>query len=332
MTGNSGTALCRLRLSAGILIAASFVLTAGGRHASGPAGGTLEAQATGQTPTFSSRTEAVRIDALVTENGRPVLGLLPGDFEVRDNGAVQQVDLVSFDRVPLTVIFNLDVSESVDGPRLADLRSAARSVLDGLRADDQAALVTFNVVVARASEPTAQHQRVSSALAEVKTGGGTALVDAVYAGMTLASNETGRALMIVFSDGLDNSSWLAPASVSRAARRSDVVAYIVTVGGKEAHSFQERERAAYENATKRVLDSGHFLREVADVTGGTVFDLESTRDLAGVFARILAEFRQRYLVSYVPRGVARDGWHKLEVSVRGRRGAIVKARSGYEAR
>ena len=332
MTGNRRTARPRRWLTAVALIAAWFLLAAAGRRAPAFTGAAPDGQATGQRPTFSSQAEAVRIDALVTENGRPVLGLRPSDFEVRDNGVPQQADLVSFDRVPLTVIFTLDVSESVEGQRLVDLRTAARSVLNGLRGEDEAALVTFNAIVARACDVTADQPRVASALDQVKTGRGTALVDAVYAAMTLGAAETSRVLMIVFSDGVDTSSWLAPGSVIRAARGANVVAHVVAVGRKESHSFQDRTRTEYEDAMKRVLDSGRFLRDVADLTGGTVFDLDSTRDLAGAFARILAEFRQRYLISYVPRNVSRDGWHQLKVSIRGRRGATVKARSGYQAR
>jgi len=229
------------------------------------------------------------------------------------------------------VIFTFDVSESVEGQRLSDLRKAAQSVLNGLKGEDPAPLVTFSAVVVRACEATVEHARVSAALEQVKTSGGTALVDAVYAGMTLGSADTSRVLMIAFSDGLDISSWLAPETVIRAARRSDVVAYVVTLGGRGRRLFQERARAEYEDGMKRALDSWRFLREVADVTGGTVFDLDSTRDLEGAYARILAEFRQRYLISYMPRSVSKDGWHKVEVGIKGRRGAAVKARSGYYA-
>jgi hypothetical protein len=45
---------------------------------------------------------------------------------------------------------------------------------------------------------------------------------------------------------------------------------------------------------------------------------------------VLDEFRQRYVVSYSPQGVARGGWHELKVAVKGRR-VSVKARAGYFA-
>jgi hypothetical protein len=45
---------------------------------------------------------------------------------------------------------------------------------------------------------------------------------------------------------------------------------------------------------------------------------------------ILDEFRQRYLVSYTPRGVGSGGWHRLDVRIKGRKVAV-KARAGYLA-
>jgi VWFA-related protein len=72
-----------------------------------------------------------------------------------------------------------------------------------------------------------------------------------------------------------------------------------------------------------------FLRELARQTGGDVIEVESTRDLRGRFQRILEEFRQRYLISYTPRGVERGGWHDVAVRVKGR-SATVRTRPGYQ--
>src|SRR5262249_55475254 len=54
-----------------------------------------------QAPTYSAKVEAVRVDALVTDRGQPVLGLKPADFEILDNGVPQDVDLVSYEQIPL---------------------------------------------------------------------------------------------------------------------------------------------------------------------------------------------------------------------------------------
>jgi VWFA-related protein len=260
-----------------------------------------------QQPTFSARTEMVRVDVLATEKGQPLRGLQPADFEVLDNGVPQQIELASFEQIPLNVVLALDMSDSVAGERADHLRSAGRALLEGLKPDDQAALITFSHVVVLGSTLTTDVRRVRTALDEAQPIGGTALVDASYTGMMIGESDVGRALLIVFSDGLDTSSWLSPDAVLETARRSDAVVYGVAVSGQKAT----------------------FLRNLSSLTGGSFFQIESTKNLSDVFLGILEEFRQRYLVSYSPRGVAGDGWHQLEVRIKGRRGAAVKARAGY---
>jgi VWFA-related protein len=258
-------------------------------------------------PSFSSRTEAVRVDVLVTENGRSVQGLMPGDFELLDNGVPQQVDLASYEDIPLNVILALDMSASLDGSRLDHLRNAGRTLLDGLKNTDQAALLTFSHVVAQGSALSSDFERVRSALNNVQASGDTALVDASYAGMVLGESDVGRSLLIVFSDGVDTASWLSAASVLETAKRCDVVVYAVEVGKRRVS----------------------FPRDLSAATGGRLIEIESTGNLTETFRVILEEFRQRYLISYTPQGVTAGGWHRLEVRIKGRNAAAVKARPGY---
>jgi Ca-activated chloride channel family protein len=263
-----------------------------------------------QSQTFSSKVEAVRVDVLVTDKGRPVRGLQAADFEVLDNGIPQQVDLISFEQVPLNLVLVLDMSSSVVGDRLEHLRDGARTVLNGLTREDQAALVTFSEAVVRGSDLTTDFEQVRAALKQAGGRGNTALIDAVYTGMIVGESDVGRALLIVFSDGLDTASFLSPDVMLETAKRSDVVVYAVVAGGSPKVSF---------------------LHDLSEVTSGTFHDVGSTRDLGATFVKILDEFRQRYLVSYSPRGVPGEGWHRLEVRVKGR-GLDVKSRPGYFAR
>jgi VWFA-related protein len=262
-----------------------------------------------QTPTFSSRVEAVRVDVLVTQNGQPVRGLRLADFAVDDNGVPQQVDLVSSEQLPLNVILTLDMSASVAGEPLDQLRRAGRALLDGLRPGDRAALITFSHVVSMRASLTGDVGLVRRALDSSEATGNTSLVDASYAGMVLGESDVGRALLLVFSDGLDSSSWLLSEEVLDIARRCDVVAYGVSVGR---------------------TPKSDFLRDLSDVTGGTHIEIQSTKDLSATFLSVLDEFRHRYVVSYSPQGVSKEGWHQLTVRVKGR-GATVKARPGYFA-
>ena len=265
--------------------------------------------AAAQGPAFTSRVDAVRVDVLVTDRGRIVRGLTPADFEIYDNGVRQQVDLVTFERLPLKLVLAFDVSDSLAGERLQFLRNSGLTLLDQLAPEDDAAFVTFSHVLSLASPLTRDRTRMREALASVQASGRTALIDASYAGIIVGEAEVGRSLLILFSDGVDTSSWLRPELVLDTARRSDVVVYCV--------STEPQRRAA-------------FAAELTSLTGGAFLEVESMRDVSATFVRILDEFRQRYLVSYTPRGVTRNGWHRLEVRVSGRR-VTVRARPGYLA-
>jgi VWFA-related protein len=158
-------------------------------------------------------------------------------------------------------------------------------------------------------ELTSDIAGIRQALADVNPAGQTSLVDGTSGAIALAASDVGRSLLIVFSDGVDTASFQSPTVVLQAARRSDLVVYGVSV---------------------RSRISPTFLKDLGELTGGALLEIESTRDLSQTFLRILEEFRQRYLLSFSPRGVSPTGWHRLEVRVKGRR-VTVNARAGYQA-
>jgi Ca-activated chloride channel family protein len=233
---------------------------------------------------------------------------LTADFELRDNGVIQKVALVSFEQIPLNIVLVFDLSTSVSGQRLEDLRRAGHGLLDGLKKDDQAALITLSQAVTQESALGRDLARLRAALDSAQPLGATALVDASFTGMMVGESTTGRALIMVFRDGIDTSSWLSPERVLDIAKQSDVVVYGIAAGRHKSP----------------------FLPDLASATGGRMLEVDSTRNLAGVFANILEEFRQRYVLTYEPRGVEKAGWHRLEVRVK-RRGVKVNARPGYQS-
>jgi VWFA-related protein len=258
--------------------------------------------------TFTSRIEAVRVDVLVVQNGRPVEGLTAADFEVLDNGVRQTVDLASFEQIPLNVVLALDMSASLQGLRLGHLQAAGRTVLQGLKTGDRAAVVSFSHMVMAGRGLTEDLNSVRAALDQGGGSGLTSLIDASHAGMMIGESDVGRSLLMLFSDGVDTSSWLSAESVLETARRGDVVVYAVEIGEQRAS----------------------FSRDLTEVTGGRWMAIESTKDLSATFTRVLEEFRMRYLISYSPQRVEPGGWHRLDVRVKSR-GVNVKARPGYFA-
>lgn len=290
-------------MTAGLKAGRSLLLVAAAFAAAGLQPGRIAAQ----QPVFKASADLVQIDALVTSDGKPVRGLTSADFDIRDNGVVQTVDFASFDERPVNVILALDMSRSVAGLKLERLREAGRALLDGLRKDDRAALITFSHVVAGRTLLTPDVAAVARGLGDAVPFGDTALIDGTYAALAMGDPEDGRSLAIVFSDGIDSSSFLTADAVTAAARRTNVVVYGVATGDRHAE----------------------FLRDVTNETGGRLLLTSGVGDFRAAFLEIVAEFRHRYLLGYTPRGVAEDGWHKLDVRVRGRN-ASVKARAGYQ--
>jgi len=257
--------------------------------------------------TFRSSVETVRVDVLATHDGRPVTGLTAGDFEVRDNGVLQTVDQALFEEISLKVVLMLDGSGSVKGERSRQLAEASRNLIAQLKPDDQAALITFGDNVLVRSGLTRNKDDVAKALDLTLPLGETALVDAACAALLTGESQPGRALIVIFSDGVEASSYLAAESVIELAKRSDGVVYGVSPKG---------------------VRRPPFLRNLVDASGGDLLEIQSNSEIDQAFRKVLEEFRHRYLLSFTPVGVDRAGWHRLQVHVK-RPGASVRARPGY---
>ncbi len=275
----------------------------------------LAATAIARQATFKASVDLVSVDILVTDRGQPLTGLAPSDFDIRDNGVPQKVaslsgegtsGTVTLRRIPLDVVLVFDVSGSMAGNRLEQLVDAGKGVLAKLRPDDRVALVTC-------SERTVIRQPLSSdtaaatrALDRLHAGGQTSMADALYTGLSLRRTSDTRSMLLLFSDGRDNTSWLSSRQVAQIARESDVVVYAVGLD-------------------QRVKDD---MKEITEGTGGAVLVAQSAKDLKTLFERIVREMQARYVLSYYPNGVAQGGWHTIEVRVPGRRAEVV-ARRGY---
>lgn len=277
--------------------------------------------AAAQQPVFRARTELVRIDALVTDDGNPVTGLTADDFEVRDNGVPQRVTAAgAVEAVQLGVV--LDISGSMTGERLEIARTATADLLYRLARGDRFAIVAFGDQVARLTTPGVSVFDASMALAQMRAGGGTALLDGLYAGILHADQGPGPKLLVLMTDGRNNSSWLSGTSVIDSARRHETVIYPVAVG-------VDRKWTAGVTPLRRTSDSLALLEVIAEQTGGRAVEAEWNTRLGEVFQQILREYRQRYILTFTPEGVATgDGWHTLDVKVK-RRGALVRARTRY---
>ena len=258
-------------------------------------------------PVFSTSIDVVRVDVSVTRDGKPVEHLKAADFEVRDNGVVQEVSVVGGEDKHVHAVLALDTSSSVSGPPLKHLKAAAHAFVDVLGPEDAVSLITFSDQVQVRVTPDEPRQRAHEVVERAEAHLTTALYDATYAALAMADPVRGRPLVLIFSDGEDVGSWLKPEKVLRVAEASELVAHVVL-----AH----REGADVP-----------FLSELSAATGGEEWRADYG-ELKDVLLNALEEFRARYTLQYTPAGASRDGWHKLQVRVP-RTEARVKARKGY---
>jgi Ca-activated chloride channel family protein len=283
--------------------------------------------------TFRSGVDAVRVDVLAMEGGRSIAGLTAADFELRDSGVVQRIDVAAFEDVPLSVMLVLDASASVRGQPLENLKQAASAVAGLLKAPDRSALLTFSAEIDLRSEWTGDRQQLERAIERTSASGTTGLHDAAYAALTLKDPQAGRPLVLVFSDGDDTASWLSGQTVLEIARRSDLVVYGVglrTVANRK-FGYLVDFHSGLQPEIPRVLPSelmGSFLTALSEETGGKYIEAERSDQLRETFVRIVTEFRSRYLLTYTPRGVDIGGWHPIEVKLKNRKGRVT-ARRGY---
>lgn len=270
-----------------------------------------------QLPVFKSTVDLVRVDLLVVRAGRPVYGLTAADLEVFDSGVRQQIEEVKFEEVPVDVWLVLDNSRSVAGQRLTHLRLAAETFLDSLRTDDRAGIIAFSSQVRLVSDVTGNVSSLRRALDMLTASGSTRLLDALYTALLLPSRGYGRRLVLVFSDGRDNTSWLLPQDVLQVVRESDDVIYSIGVRSTRAQGV--------------VPPDAGLLERLAAETGGRLLFADSGQDLREVFVQVVQEMKARYLVTYYPRyapGASREGWHPLNIRLRAKKGDVI-ARRGY---
>jgi VWFA-related protein len=258
-----------------------------------------------QPPAFHTGVEVVTVDVSVTRGDAPVTGLSADDFVVTDNGVRQRIDGVTAARLPLSLTLVLDTSASLAGERLDSLIGASEAAVNELRAGDQVSLITFSSGAVRPIAFTRTFESVRSALHAITGYGHTTMRDGVFLALRATPPDTTRPLLLVFTDGLDTSSWLSEDDLLESVRRANLVIHAVTVGPYQP-----------------------FLQRLTHEAGGRTWSASSNRDLQELFRRAIRDMRDRYVLTYTPSGVSHAGWHALHVKLVRAHGDVL-ARPGY---
>jgi VWFA-related protein len=226
----------------------------------------LTSPPTQRAPSFAASVESVYVDAFVTRDGKAVTGLTAADFEVLDEGVRQRLTLARLEDVPIAAVMVFDASGSVMGEKLDHLRAAGRALLAGLRPQDQAAVIAFSQELRVAAPPGSDRAAVGRALDALEGGGATAVWDALYAGLVLPTLQR-RPMVVLFTDGQDNMSWLSPGQVLKVAEQSDALLHVVAILPPAEKVFTA---SGWETRDVEP-DWLRSLRRTAEVTGGRIW-------------------------------------------------------------
>lgn len=253
--------------------------------------------------------------------GSLVSRLSKDDFQVYEDGVLQQIKYFSHEDIPVTVGLVVDNSGSM-GRKRPEVIAAALAFARSSNPEDEMFAVAFNENVWFGLPDNApftdKADHLEIALSRIAANGMTALYDAVAAGIEhLKKGNRDKRVLIVVSDGADNASKNKLAHIMTMAGRSDAIIYTVGV-------FDENDP----DRNPRVL------RQLARATGGEAFLPVSVRDVVPICQQIARDIRNQYTVAYAPKNRKQDGTYRViqvKAAAPGRGRLTVRARAGYYA-
>ncbi len=286
----------------------------------------------GPITTLTLQTRVVAISAYVRDRqGRPVGGLTPADFTLKQDGTAEDIRYFSQGSdLPLTLALMVDTSAS-QRMYVADEAAASmvffRAMLE--RKEDRVSLTRFASDVHELSPLTSSVDNLQRALGYLdyragnSANGGTLLFDAVVATAQNLGAQQGRKAMVLLTDGGDNGSRATLAQAVAAAQKADVMVYSV---------FYSSDADPHSGSTQpRYHGDRNALEQLAEQTGGHVFDSGPHYPLRETFAQIQQQLRLEYLLGYRPPDAPAGSYHKLELKPKDAK-LIVEARRGFYTR
>jgi VWFA-related protein len=231
---------------------------------------------------------------------RPVTGLEKENFRLYDDRMEEVITAFSTEDEPIALGLVFDTSGSMSGT-LPQGRQAAAQFLRLANPEDEFFLVEFSSSPRLVIPLTADTNSIHTEVLMSKSGGSTALIDALYLALNemKKSKKTKKALVLI-SDGGENHSRYTPNEIKNVVRESDVLIYTITIG------------ARYDAEARYGLG---LMSQLAEMTGAHNYGAGSY-ELADTALKISVELRNRYVLGYTPHEVARDGhYHRIEVKL-----------------
>ncbi len=284
-------------------------------EASGPAPSETADGAVALPPSetvFRANGRLVEVYATVKDDrGRYVDDLPSSDFTISEEGKALQTVAFETRTAPVSVALLFDTTGSMQAA-LPALRNAALRLIGELRPIDSVAVYSFNESVTELQPFTTDKGALKRAVMRTHAAGSTALYDALVRVNLDLAGRSGKKVIVVFTDGSDNSSVLTTDTAILRAKSAGLPIYTIAQG--------------------TALDHPELLRQLAGVsktTGGVAFAIRSPSEIRAVFEAVSQDLMHGYLITFQPPPAEGHTWHAIEVILRDMKGRKVRAREGY---
>jgi VWFA-related protein len=314
--------------------------------------------------TISVSANVVQIPVLVKySDGRPVDGLLPKDFIVKENGKVQTLTYFTSDPFQLSVAVLLDTG--IADVAFQKVNQSYASLVGAFSPYDEVALYTYSSTVSQVTDYSGRHEKLTAALNQMKTVRGRnngppvlggplgpdgptvngapvggpiiqpvntppreahVLNDAILrAALDLSKRDrTRRKVIFVISDGRDLGSKASYRDVLKVLETHGIQVKAVVVDSGALPVYRELDKLHLRGQGY----SNILPRYVSATGGGEVFSELSRNAMEEAYAQITSEARNQYTLAYIPKAAAGPAFRSIEVQV-DKKGLNIYTKAGY---
>ena len=260
---------------------------------------------------------------VVDKNGHLVTDLPQSAFTVYENGVQQPIKSFKREDVPVSMGLIVDNSGSMRDKR-AKVAAAALALVKASNKDDEVFVVNFNdepfLDLPHGKDFTNDVSEMEEALTRIDSRGGTAMRDAIRVSIDHLKEKAHRdkKVLVVVTDGNDNSSIISLENLVKASQQSEVLIYSVGLLSEE-----ERREAA---RAKRALE------DLATATGGEAFFPKELSEVDRIAQQVAHDIRSQYTIQYSPTNSNMDGtYRQIKITANAPGHPTVRTRSGYYA-
>lgn len=298
-----------------------------------------------ERPMFRVKVDMVVLGFTVTDNkGRYVNGLKPKDFRILEDGIVQKISTFAEGNKPPVHVLDDGRTEPIITKGTGEDRSdafvgtnvfilfdtsnymyrgfvyASDAIADFIRGLDRAdsvAVYTYSRNLTRAAQLTRERTSAITGLRKAVAGDDSALYNSLLLTLRDAAKIPGRKVVIVFSNGPDNASMVAPDDVRAVAEDEGIPIYVISTN----------------EVNKDPISSGVF-RRISQRTGGRSYFAKTWQKQVEAFENIREDLNNSYTITYYPAPNPNEGFRKITVEVVSDTGKKyrVQCRPGYRPR